>query len=201
MGSSSTETKDAPVVVGICGASGSMLAEPVIDRLLELAVPVAVAVSGPAEAVWEKEMAEPFPVAVERWSKRPGFSLHGISDFFSPVASGTYPTTGMVVVPCSMATLASIAVGLADNLIRRAADVCLKERRPLVLVPRETPLSAIQLEHMASLSRLGATILPPEPAFYLHPKTIDDVVAYIAERVLNALGVTDRLPEEFQYRG
>ena len=107
----------------------------------------------------------------------------------------------MAVVPCSMATLAAIAHGLADNLVRRAADVCIKERRPLVLVPRETPLNAIHLENMASLARLGVTILSPEPAFYLRPKTIDDVVDFIVQRTIMALGLSDVLPPEMQYTG
>ena len=107
----------------------------------------------------------------------------------------------MAVVPCSMGTIAAIAHGLADNLLRRAADVCLKERRPLVLVPRETPLSAIHLENMAALARLGATVLPPLPAFYLRPRSIDDVVDFVAERTLMALGLTDALPGDMRYEG
>jgi 4-hydroxy-3-polyprenylbenzoate decarboxylase len=119
----------------------------------------------------------------------------------APIASGTFPTLGMVVVPCSMATVAAIAHGLSDNLLRRAADVCLKERRPLVLVPRETPLNAIHLENMASLARLGVAILPPEPPFYLKPQTISDVVDFVVQRVLSALGVIEALPESMQYEG
>jgi 4-hydroxy-3-polyprenylbenzoate decarboxylase len=100
-----------------------------------------------------------------------------------------------------MATVAAIAHGLSDNLLRRAADVCLKERRPLVLVPRETPLNAIHLENMASLARQGVTILPPEPAFYLRPRTIDDVVDFVVQRTLEALRMIDELPRRMQYKG
>tara|TARA_B100001750_G_C15057363_1_gene374532 strand:+ start:106 stop:411 length:306 start_codon:yes stop_codon:yes gene_type:complete len=98
-----------------------------------------------------------------------------------------------------MATAAAISTGLSDNLIRRSADVCLKERRPLVLVPRESPLTAIHLENMAKLAHLGAVILPPEPAFYLHPKSIEEVIDFVSERALYALGITNALPEDLQY--
>ena len=93
------------------------------------------------------------------------------------------------------------AHGMCDDLVRRAAEVCLKERRPLVLVPRETPLNAIHLENMASLARLGVTILPPEPPFYLRPKTIEDVADFVAQRVIHALGLSDALPDHMRYEG
>jgi 4-hydroxy-3-polyprenylbenzoate decarboxylase len=105
----------------------------------------------------------------------------------------------MVVVPCSMNSLAAVAHGIADNLLLRTADVCLKERRPLVIVPRETPLHSGHLENMLKVSQLGAVVLPPEPPFYLRPKTIDDVVQYIVNRVVVALGVEDALPDADQY--
>jgi 4-hydroxy-3-polyprenylbenzoate decarboxylase len=116
------------------------------------------------------------------------------------IASGTFATGGMVIVPCSMHSIAAISHGLANNLLLRAADVCLKERRRLVLVPRETPLHATHLENMLALTRNGATILPPEPAFYLKPQGIDDIADFVAQRVLVALDVAEELPEELQYR-
>ena len=99
----------------------------------------------------------------------------------------------MAICPCSMGTLGAIAAGLADNLIRRAADVMLKEKRPLVLVPRETPLSSIHLENMLTLSRAGAVILPPSPGFYDHPQTVDDLIDFVVARVLDQLKVEHRL--------
>jgi len=190
-----------PVVVGITGASGSALARATIDRLLDMDMPVMATASPAARMVWQEEMDESFGAALERWQDSGRFTYHAVGDLRAPIASGTYPTAGMAVVPCSMATLAAIASGLADNLLRRAADVCLKERRPLVLVPRETPLNAIHLGNMAKLAGIGVTILSPEPAFYLRPKTIEDVVAYVVERTLHALGLTDALPPEMRYEG
>ena len=119
--------------------------------------------------------------------------VFGREEWFAPVASGSNPPDAMVVCPCSMGTLAAIAQGLADNLIERAADVALKERRPLVLVPRETPFSAIHLENMLRLSRAGAVILPPSPGFYTHPQTVQDVVDFVVARVLDQLGVAHAL--------
>ncbi len=190
-----------PVIIGITGASGSVLARAAIDRLLAMDVPVIATASSAARMVWQEEMDESFGAALERWSDSEGFAYYAAADLRAPIASGTFPTLGMAIVPCSMATVAAIAHGLADNLVRRAADVCLKERRPLVLVPRETPLNAIHLENMASLARLGVTILPPEPPFYLAPKTIDDVVDFVVQRVLAAMGIVDQLPPDMRYEG
>ncbi len=190
-----------PAVIGITGASGSVLARAAIDRLLAMDVPVIATASSAARMVWQEEMDESFGAALERWSDSEGFAYYAAADIRAPIASGTVPTLGMAIVPCSMATVAAIAHGLADNLVRRAADVCLKERRPLVLVPRETPLNAIHLENMASLARLGVTILPPEPPFYLGLKTIDDVVDFVVQRVLAAMGIIGQLPQDMRYEG
>ena len=188
-----------PVVIGISGASGSALADGTIERVLDMELPVIATASPAARMVWREEMDESFGDAMERWLDSGDFTYYSIGDMTAPIASGTFPVQGMAVVPCSMATVAAIAHGLADNLLRRAADVCLKERRRLVLVPRETPLNAIHLENMASLARLGATILPPQPAFYLRPKSIGDVVDFLVERTLLALGLTEALPEAMRY--
>ena len=119
----------------------------------------------------------------------------------APIASGTYPTAGMVIVPCSMASVASMAHGMANNLLLRAADVCLKERRNLVIVPRETPLHAIHLENMANLARMGVLVMPPEPPFYLKPTRMEEVVDYFVERILVSLDVEPGLSEQHVYRG
>ena len=190
-----------PVIVGITGASGSLLAAAVIDRLLARDVPVVATASSAARMVWREEMDESFGAALERWDASGRFTHYPVGELRAPIASGTHPTRGMVIVPCSMATVAAVAHGMADNLVRRAADVCIKERRPLVIVPRESPLSAIHLSNLTELARHGATILPPDPAFYLRPRNIADVVAFVAERAIAALGVTAELPEGMRYEG
>ena len=189
-----------PVVVGITGASGSLLARAAIDELLDMGVPVIASASSAARMVWREEMDESFGAALERWADSGEFTHYASGDLAAPIASGTFPVRGMAIVPCSMATAAAVAHGFADNLIRRAADVTLKERRPLVMVPRESPLSALHLENLAAAARLGVTVIPPEPAFYLEQETMGDVAAFVTQRVLLALGVIDTLPEEMQYR-
>ena len=190
-----------PVVVGISGGSGARLARSAIDTLLERDIPVLATASKAAHVMWQQEMEEPFSKALAEWSEHPHFSYYKVGDISAPVASGSFPVTGMLIIPCSMATVAAIAHGIADNLIRRAADVTIKERRPLVLVPRETPLSPLHLENLLSLARLGVVILPPEPAYYLHPQSLDDVTEYLVGKALEALGVPNPLPAHLRYRG
>ena len=130
----------------------------------------------------------------ERFGAADGqLTVFGREDWMAPVASGSNPADAMAVCPCSMGTLGAIAHGLADNLIERAADVMLKERRPLVLVPRETPLSAIHLENMLTLARAGAVILPPAPGFYDRPQAVADLVDFVVARVLDQLRVPHAL--------
>ena len=122
--------------------------------------------------------------------------VHSPGDMGATVSSGSFLTEGMVVIPCSVRTLGGIAQGVGDHLVHRAADVILKERRKLVLVVRETPLSEVHLENMLKLSRMGVTMLPPMPAFYNHPQSIDDVVNHIVGRVLDQFGI----PAPFEKR-
>ena len=190
-----------PVVVGMTGASGSILALHTIDALLSEGVPVIASATGTARMVWKQEMDESFGAALERWSDSGLFDYYGPLEMAAPIASGTFPVQGMAIVPCSMATVSAVAHGSSDNLIRRAADVTIKERRPFVIVPRESPLSMIHLENLTKLASLGSTIIPPEPAFYFRHQTVENVARFIAQRTLLALRVTDQLPKEFQYRG
>jgi len=190
---------EKPVVVGVSGASGSVMAKGTVNALLNRDVPVALVCTAAGRMVWAEEMDEPYATALATWKESPYFTEYAIGDLRAPIASGSYPTRGMVVVPCSMNSLASMAHGISDNLLLRTADVCLKERRPLVIVPRETPLHSGHLENMLKVSQLGAMVLPPEPPFYLRPETIDDVVRYIVNRVLVALGVEETLPDADQY--
>ena len=124
-------------------------------------------------------------------------AVFGREEWFAPVASGSHPPDAMVICPCSMGTLAAIAQGLADNLIERAADVVIKEGRKLVLVPRETPFSAIHLENMLRLSRAGAIILPPNPGFYHHPQNVQDIVDFVVARILDQLGIAHALMQRW----
>ena len=190
-----------PTVVGITGASGAILAARTVDALLAAGVPVAACASSAARMVWRTEMGESFGAAIERWTDSGMFAHYGEGELAAPIASGTYPTRGMVIAPCSMATAAAVANGFADNLIRRAADVTIKERRRLVVMPRESPLSVIHLENLTKLAKLGAAVIPPEPAFYLGNQSANDIADFAAQRALLALGVIERLPERFIYSG
>jgi len=125
----------------------------------------------------------------ERFGAGDALQVYGREEWFAPIASGSNAADAMVVCPCSMGTLASIAQGLAKNLIDRAADVMLKERRPLVLVPRETPLSAIHLENMLRLARAGACVLPANPGFYHRPQRVEDLIDFVVMRVCDQIGV------------
>ena len=190
-----------PVVVGISGASGSSIARGLIDALLQMDRAVIATASSAARMVWQHEMDVTFGEALEDWRGSRDFTYYSPGDMLAPIASGTFPTRGMAIVPCSMSTVAGIAHGFSDNLIRRAADVCIKEHRPLTIVPRETPLNAIHLENMAVLARLGVTVLPPEPPFYLKPRSLDDVVDFVVQKTLASLGLVGALPDEMQYEG
>jgi 4-hydroxy-3-polyprenylbenzoate decarboxylase len=123
----------------------------------------------------------------------PALTLYDENDLMAPVASGSAAADAMIVAPCSMGTLGRIAAGLSGNLIERAADVMLKEGKPLLLLPRETPLSAIHLENMLKLARLGVRIIPPMPGFYGHPQTVDDMINFVVGKVLDQLGIEHEL--------
>lgn len=196
------ESTQLPVIVGISGGSGAAIAKRIIDSLLEADTPVVCTITSGGRQVWAQEMDEPFSRALDEWSANDCFSFYTSRQLGAPIASGGIPTRGMIVAACSMATVAAISVGLGDNLLRRAADVTIKERRPLVLIPRESPLSAIHLDNMKRLAEVGAMILMPAPAFYLKPRTVDEIVDYFAARALNAIDATTfPLPASLQYEG
>ncbi len=180
-------TAQQPVIVGISGGSGASIGKRIIEILLERDWPVVCTITNGGRQVWAQEMEEPFGRTLHEWAESPHFTFHPVNQVGSPIASGSSPALGMIVAPCSMATVAGIAHGLADNLLRRAADVTIKERRPLALVPRETPLSAIHLENLHKLAVMGVSIVMPAPAFYLKPNSVSDIVDYIAEKALTAL--------------
>ena len=189
-----------PVVVGITGASGHLLAKRCIEQLLDYGYPILLVCTAPGRRVWGEELEHDLPAAIAGWRTRGSVTHYNVNDIGAPIASGGLVTPGMVVVPCSMGTLSGIATGAAGNLLERAADVTLKEYRPLVLVPRETPLSAIHLENMLKLARLGVRIVPPMPAFYLKPRSVTEMVEHLVPRVLSALAIPEALAEPPAYR-
>ncbi|GAB1332532.1 non-oxidative hydroxyarylic acid decarboxylases subunit B [Streptomyces sennicomposti] len=169
------------LVVGMTGATGAVLGVRFLQTLAQLPdVETHLVLSRWARTTIELETG----LSVDEVAAL-AHTVHRPEDQGATIASGSFRTDGMVILPCSMKTLAGIRAGYADGLVGRAADVILKERRPLVLVPRETPLSEIHLENMLALSRLGVRIVPPMPAFYNHPRSVDDIVDHIVARVLD----------------
>ncbi len=173
------------VVVGITGASGMQYAYRLLHQLKDRALLI---ISDDGKKVIKAEMA----VGAKAFSTLVA-ATYSNDDFNAPVASGSYLFDAMVVVPCSMNTLAKIALGLGDNLITRAASVSLKEGRKLILVPRETPLHTTHLEQMLRASRMGAIMLPAMPGFYHQPENIDDLVDFMVARILDHLGIEHEL--------
>ena len=176
------------LVVAITGASGVIYGKRLLEILREKGVETHLIVSKAAETVIRHEL-EMTKKDAERWASQ----IYNADDLCAPLTSGSFQTDGMVVIPCSMKTLAGIAHGYSDNLILRAADVTIKEGRKLVLVPRETPLSAIHLRNMLELARQGVIILPAMPAYYHKPKSINDLVDFVVGKVLDCLGIEHNL--------
>lgn len=185
----------APVTLGITGASGAPYAVRLLRALTETATPTRLIVSSYGLRLLEEESGirgiDGLRAATGDWSR---VDLYESLDRGATPASGSAPSRGMVICPCSMGTLASIAAGTSRSLIERAADVTLKERRPLLLVPRETPLSLIHLENMTRLARAGATLLPASPGFYHRPSTVEDLVDFVVFRILDHLGIETDAP-------
>ena len=190
-----------PLIIGVSGASGVVMARRAIEVLGELGVPMHITYTQACRQVWPDELGHPLNDDLSAWKRRFGARVFNPEDFRAPMSSGSFLTSGMLVIPCSMRTVAAIAQGLSSNLLERAADVVLKEGRPLALVPREAPLSAIHLENMLKLARLGVHIIPPMPQFYLRPQTADEVVDRMVRRCLAVIGVEEALPAEMRWRG
>jgi len=178
------------IVVGISGASGVQYGVRLLQVLQEKGCFAHLVVTDSARKILEIE-TDLSPAEIDRLASR----VYRPHDFAAPIASGSYLFDAMVVIPCSMGTLSAIACGSSDTLITRAADVCLKERRRLILVPRETPLSLVQLRNMVAVAEAGAVVLPASPAFYSRPKNVEDLVDVLVGRVLDLLGLeNDQYP-------
>ena len=196
--------KNNPVALAVTGASGAPYALRLLEVLLSQGEPVDVMMSSPGQIVTSMETDLKLPgrpaeiqrVLTERFGAGEGqLRVFGREEWTAPVASGSSAPRAMVVCPCTTGTLASIAAGASNNLIERAADVVIKEGLKLILVPRESPFSAIHLENMLKLARLGVVILPPNPGFYQEPGSINDLVDFVVARILDQLGVDhDLLP-------
>ena len=190
------------ITLALTGASGLPYAMRLLECLLQSGQRVHLVYSQAAQIVAKQELDFVLPnrpqdaekILVERMGKFSGeLRVFGRDDWYAPMASGSNTGNAMVVCPCTMGTLGKIANGIGDDLIVRAADVMLKEKRTLILVPRETPFSAIHLENMLKLSHAGAVILPPNPGFYHHPQSVQDVVDFVVARILDHLGVVHEL--------
>lgn len=191
------------LVVGITGASGSIYAVAFLRRVIENYDRIYLTVTENASTVLKTELGLELigdPTDVEALV---GFDASNVqmcnpSDMTAPPASGSVPYDGMVVIPCSMGTVGRIASGVSNDLLTRAADVCLKERRKLILVVRETPFSTVHLRNLLALSEAGAVILPAAPGFYMRPRNVEDLVSFVVDRTLRQLGLPQSLTKQWE---
>jgi 4-hydroxy-3-polyprenylbenzoate decarboxylase len=186
------------LVVGVSGASGAILALHLIEQinlLIDLVITPEALYTARYEIAPDITTGKKF-ISHLTLEAQKRVTIHPHRDIGASIASGSHETIGMVILPCSLATVAAIAAGLGDNCLRRAADVTIKEKRPLILVPRESPLSEIHLENLLKLARCGATIVPPVPAWYTQPQTVRDMEMFIVGKVLDAL----KLPHDLYPR-
>ncbi len=188
-----------PLILGISGASGLIYAVRALKFLLEADAVVEVVASKATYMVWQAEQGIRMPPEPEEqsqfWREQAGVSTkgklqcHRWGDVGATIASGSFRTLGMVILPCSMSTVAKLATGLSSDLLERAADVQIKEGRPLVIVPRETPLSLIHLRNLTTLAEVGVRVVPAIPAWYHNPQTIEDLVDFVVARTLDQLDI------------
>ncbi|MBS3200625.1 UbiX family flavin prenyltransferase [Turicibacter bilis] len=187
------------IVVGITGASGSIYAKRMIEVLVEQGILVHVIATDTGKKVFNYELS----LNLEDWitemqQQYSNLKLEDNNNLFAGVASGSYGFDAVIILPCSMGTMAEISHGLSSNLLCRAADVALKESRPLIIVPRETPLNTIHLENMCRLSKVGATIIPAMPGFYHHPQTMDDLINFVVGKILSYLKIKHELFKKWE---
>lgn len=199
---------DGQVTVGVTGASGAPYTIELIKQLVAAKQQIFLLFSSAAKVVFKTEVAMDIPSHPEkatRWCQEyfqaaeNQILVLGKDQWFSPPASGSAAPKNMIIVPCSTGTLSAVANGTSDSLLERAADVVIKERGNLILVPRETPFSAIHLENMLKLARLGVTIMPAAPGFYHQPQSIDDLVQFMVARILDHLNIRQQLVPRWGY--
>ncbi|MEB3313963.1 MAG: flavin prenyltransferase UbiX [Cyanobacteriota bacterium] len=188
-----------PVIMGVTGASGLIYAVRALKYLLSAGWSIDLVASKATRMVWQAELGLTMPLAAaaqsQFWRNQAGVDrlgqlrCHPWGDVGATIASGSHPTAGMLVIPCSMSTVGRLAAGLSGDLLERAADVQLKEGRKLVIVPRETPFSLIHLRNLTTLAEAGARIVPAIPAWYHNPQTIEDLVDFVVARALDQLGI------------
>ena len=179
------------ILVAITGASGALYAQRLLDNLDPQQHEVHVVLSNYAHTVIKEELPGGLRL-------RPGVQSHGLKSMNAPFASGSNPVDAMVVIPCTMGTLGRIAHGFSEDVLLRAADVTLKERKQLILVPRETPLSLVHVRNFELLLLAGATILPANPSYYMRPQSIEEVIDTVVARVLDHLGIPQKLAPRWQ---
>jgi len=199
------------ITLAFTGASGMPYGLRTLECLLAAGCTVHVLYTQAAQIVAKQELDETWPsraadLAVlfrQRYgvTDQSKLQVFGQQEWFAPMASGSNPGDGMIVCPCTMGALSAIAVGASDNLLERAADVMIKEGKKLVVVPREAPFSVLHLENMLKLARLGVVILPPNPAFYHHPKTIADLVDFVVARILDQFQIPHQLMQRWGDKG
>lgn len=187
------------IVVGITGASGSIYAKRLIEVLVKEGIQINVIATEKGKQVFEYELS----LNLDSWIKNlsenyKNIKLEDNNNLFSGVASGSNKYDAVIILPCSMGTLAEISHGLSKNLLCRAADVALKENRKLILVPRETPLNTIHLENMCRLSKMGVGIIPAMPGFYHHPTSIEEIVDFVIGKILDYININNNLFEKWE---
>lgn len=189
-------------IVGITGASGAIYGMRLIEECLKAGHEIFLTITKSGRIVIKEELNLDLDLGVEMIEEKllnyfkvskEVFTYYDIDYISGAIASGSFRTDGMIIAPCSMSTVSAIAQGSSNNLLERAADVILKEGKPMILIPRETPLSAIHLENLLKLARLGVKIIPPMPSFYTQPKTIDDIVNNTVGRILDQLNIEHNL--------
>ncbi len=177
-------------IVGITGASGSIYGIRLIEELLKAGNEVHIIITDSGKKVMKYETDS----LLNRFKdSSSNIKVYDVENLFAPTASGSFKTDGMIIMPCSMSTLGEISNGVSKNLLGRSSDVCLKEKRKLIIVPRETPFNTIHLKNMINLSEAGAIILPAMPGFYHIPKSLEDIINFVVGKVLDALDIENNL--------